>query len=345
MEGGQDEASLERWREFLYTYAHGQFPSAEPPLSPSVSTPVIPPLRSNLQHLGVDLEHPLYNTVEITTDVVKRVRSFYKQTSVLAPPRAPLESLREQVILGYDLYSASQTRNFQSATDLVQAFFGGICTLTIFRRNVQELLAVSGPSEVLDKLRLVNGIRLLPETSLCGHCILQTDGCVYVNDLAADWRYAGNPYADKIKGIKSYVGRTVSLSVDPSTPNDTLRVPVGVINIMHLETSLPPLTVDQRKVLEHVQRMLETQLMATWEGQARSKEAQARRAVSNLLESQHFALHSSSSKSAHSAGVSLSALSMEALSSAREVLPEITCIRLVDLRTLVPIVSLLDLRI
>lgn len=215
---------------------------------------------------------------------------------------------------------------------------GGICTFSIFRGNIQELIASSGPPAVLDTLELVKGSRLLPETSLCGHCVLQTDGYFYIPDLSKDWRYRGNPYADELKGIKSYVGRTVSLSVDPSASDESLRVPVGVINLMHLDTHLPPLTVDQRNVLEHVRRMLETSLMATWEGHARSQEAKARRAVSKLLESDHFTLHSSL-KSVQTADISLSALSKEALQYAREVLPEITCIRLVDLSTLVPVVS------
>jgi len=116
---------------------------------------------------------------------------------------------------------------------------------------------------------------------------------IYIPDLSKDWRYRGNPYADKLKGMKSYVGRTVSLGIESSAPNEAHRVPVGVINLMQVDTQLPPLTVDQRKVLEHVRRMLETQLMATWEGHVRSKEAQARRAVSNLLESKYFTLQSS----------------------------------------------------
>jgi len=338
MSADADERSLERWKEFLYSYAHGQLSSTAPPLSPSTIESRSSPLCDDYQQLGIDLEHPVYTTVEITTDVAKRVRGFYEKTSVLPPPRAPLESLREQVILEYDLYSESQTQSFQRATDLVQAFFGGICTFTMFRSNVQELRAASGPQEVLDNLGLVAGTRLLPETSLCGHSVLQPDGCFYIPDLAKDWRYSGNPYADVIKGIKSYVGRTVSLNVDPSEPTETDKVPVGVLNLMHLDTHLPALTADQQKVLEHVRRMLETQLMATWEGHARSKEAQARRAVSRLLESQHFTLHSSS-QSAMLNSAQTAALSKQALQYAREVLPEITCIHLVDLRVLVPIVG------
>jgi len=338
MDPEPDERGLERWKDFLDSYANGQFPSAEPPSSPGPVVLGNPLLCKEYQRLGVDLKHPLYSTVEITTDVAKRVRRFYEKTSVFPPPRAPLEPLREQIILEYDLYSESQTQNFQSATDLIQTFFGGICTFTIFRSNIQELRATSGPPEVLDNLGLVAGTRLLPETSLCGHSVLQTDGYFYIPDLAKDWRYRGNPYADEIKGIKSYVGRTVSLSVDPSEATETEKVPVGVINLMHSDTHLPPLAADQRKLLEHVRRMLETQLMATWEGHARSKEAQARRAVSRLLESEHFTLHSSP-QSAPLNSAQTAALSKQALHYAREVLPEITCIHLADLRTLVPIVS------
>jgi hypothetical protein len=284
----------------------------------------------------------VYSTVEISPNVAERVRDFYKKTSFLPPPRAPLEHLREHIILEYDLYSVDQVKNFQSATDLVQAFFGGICTFTLFRANAQELVALSGSPDVIERVGLVKGTRLLPETSLCGHCILNTTDNTYVSNLAMDWRYHGNPYADETKGVKSYVGCVVSLDADLASPVNTNKVPIGVINIMHVDEYAPPPTAEQTRVLEHVRRMLEVQLRASWEGYARSKEAQARRAVSQLLESEHFTLQPLSLVS-NDSDASLLALSTEALRHAREVLPEITCIRIIDLRPLIPVVSHISL--
>lgn len=279
---GEDDASLEAWTTFLQRYATGYFPSDQPiprpPLSPHTSPPCSP-----CDAFGFTFDNPVYSSVEITSEVARRARDFYQQHRYLPPPRPPLELLRERIIQEYDLYSAKQAANIQAAVDLVQAFFGGITTFTLFKHSQQELRAVAGPPEVIDAIGLHVGKRLLPETSLCGHSILaQSD--LYIPDLARDWRYGGNPYADELKGVKSYLGCVVSLHVDPASSSEERVVGVGVINSMHLDEYLPPLKADQKKVMGHISRMLETQLRATWEGHSRTREARARRAVSDLIE-------------------------------------------------------------
>lgn len=276
-----NDQSLSEWARFLDDYANGRFSSTAipkpPTIPPDVQTdaPVSPSL---------DIECPLYSSVEITPQIAGRVRDFYAEHSYLPPPRAPLESLREQCILEYDMYSEQQSKNVQAATDLLQAFFGGICTFTLFRNNVQELVAVSGSPEVLQGIGLHAGLRLLPESSLCGHTVLFPTAKFFVQNLASDWRYAGNPYADPLNGIKSYIGSVVSLNVDPASPTEDRVVPVGVFNLFYLDGICHKITPDQEKVIENVSRMLETQLRATWEGQGKTREARARRGVSDLLE-------------------------------------------------------------
>jgi hypothetical protein len=185
----------------------------------------------------------------------------------------------------YDLYSEKQASNVQAATDLVQAFFGGIVTFTLFKHSQQELIAISGPKDVVDAVGLFVGKRLLPETSLCGHAILFPKDMLYIPDLARDWRYTGNPYADELKGVKSYLSSVVSLNVDPAALEEEERtVPVGVINLMHLDEHLPPLTPKQEKVIKHITDMLETQLRATWEGHHRTSEAKKKNALTEYLE-------------------------------------------------------------
>jgi hypothetical protein len=107
---------------------------------------------------------------------------------------------------------------------------------------------------------------------------------LFIPDLAKDWRYAGNPYVDSDKGVKSYLGSVISLNVDPSSSTEQRAVGIGVINSMHLDDYLPPLNEEQERVMKHVSRMLETQLRASWEGQGRTREARARRAVSDFVE-------------------------------------------------------------
>lgn len=236
--------------------------------------------------VGEDFDHPVYESVEITPQIANRVRQFYLRHAYLPPPRAPMEVLREQIINEYDLYSQQQIQNIQAAIDLVQTYMGGICTFSLFQNNVQVMMALSGPPEVIQSLGLYQGQRLLPETSLCGHSVLLAAGSkhMYIPDLSQDWRYTGNPYADKEKGVKTYIGATVSLDVDPASSGSSQLVGVGVINSMHLDGVLPPLTPAQTKVLDDVARFLTQILRATWEGVRRTREARSRLVVSNFLD-------------------------------------------------------------
>jgi hypothetical protein len=238
------------------------------------------------RNVGSDFDHPVYESVEITPQIAKRVREFYLRHAYLPPPRAPLEVLREQIIKEYDLYSKEQMHNIQAAIDLVQAYLGGICTFSLFQNNVQVIMGVSGPPEVIGTLGLHVGQRLLPETSLCGHSVLLAANSkpLYIADLSKDWRYTGNPYADKDKGVKTYIGATVSLNVDPASPSSDQVVGVGVINSMHLDGVLPPLTQEQSKVMDSVSRFLTEILRATWEGVRRTREARSRLVVSDFLD-------------------------------------------------------------
>lgn len=235
---------------------------------------------------GGDFDHPVYDSVEITPHVAKRVRQFYLRHAYLPPPRAPSEVLREQIIKEYDLYSQEQIQNIQAATDLVQAYLGGVCTFSLFQNNVQVMMALSGKPEVIKALGLYQGQRLLPETSLCGHSVLLAAGSkhMYIPDLSKDWRYTGNPYADKDKGVRTYIGATVSLAVDPASSTSSQFVGVGVINSMHLDGVLPPLTPTQVKVIDGVARFLTEILRATWEGLRRTREARTRLVVSDFLD-------------------------------------------------------------
>ncbi|KAJ9114246.1 hypothetical protein QFC22_005698 [Naganishia vaughanmartiniae] len=236
--------------------------------------------------MGTDFDKPVYDQIEITAETARRVRQFYKRQHYLPPPRAPMEILREQIIQEYDLYSPQQIQSIQVATDLVQAYFGGLCTFSLFQNNIQILMACAGPPEMLKATGLFPGKRLLPETSLCGHTALFPAGSshVYIPDLSKDWRYKGNPYADEIKGVKTYIGAGVSLNVDPASSSSGQVVVIGVLNSMHLDAVLPPLTPEQSRVMSSVAKFLTAILRATWEGMHRTRDARSRRVVSDFLD-------------------------------------------------------------
>ena len=311
------------------------------------------------ERLSYDFDNPVYSSVEITPTVASRVRAFYARYGFLPPPRAPLEFLREQCIQEYDLHSEIQTQNVQAAMDLVYAFFGGIVNFSLFKHSQQELIAMAGKPEIIAPTGLVIGQRLLPETSMCGHTLLAKT-TVYVPDLAQDWRHSGNPYSG---GLKSYIGSVISLSADPASATEDRVVAVGVINMMFMEDYQAPLRPDQQKVLDHITRMLETQLRATWEGHKRTREARARRAISDYIETalvqpagagfDQSAFPESSSVSSPSDVLSSShftdseddkimdTLAMHAsfaLKKLRSVLDEVDTAAVVDVRSLQPIV-------
>jgi hypothetical protein len=247
--------------------------------------------------MGTDFDKPVYDQIEITAETARRVRQFYKRQQYLPPPRAPMEILREQIIQEYDLYSPQQIQSIQVATDLVQAYFGGLCTFSLFQNNIQVLMACSGPPDVIQATGLFPGKRLLPETSLCGHSALFPPGSshVYVPDLSKDWRYKGNPYSDVAQGVKTYIGTSVSLSGDPASPTSGQVVVIGVINSMHIDSVLPPLSPEQSQVMTNVATFLTAILRGTWEGMHRTRDARSRRVVSDFLD--HIMLPKSSKPS------------------------------------------------
>ena len=273
-----DDENLSAWFKFLSDYANDKHPPDVIPHPPPVPHGLSKP------NNRLDFDYPLYSSVDITREIAARVREFYAHHGYFPPPRAPLESFREQIIHEYDLYSEQQTKNIQAATSLMQAFFGGICAFTIFRNNIQELVALAGPADAALELGLYTGMRLLPEVTLCGHSVLSLNRSLFIRDLSQDWRYRNNPFAVPHNGIKSYIGSPVSLKLDPSSTSEKRIVSIGVFNQFYVDKTVPKLTSDQEKVLQNVLTMLETQIRATWAGQGRTREARARREVSDLLE-------------------------------------------------------------
>jgi hypothetical protein len=50
-------------------------------------------------------------------------------------------------------------------------------------------MAVQGSEEALAAAGLKQGMRVLPETSMCGHSVLWMDQDLEVSDLSTDWRF------------------------------------------------------------------------------------------------------------------------------------------------------------
>lgn len=63
-----------------------------------------------------------------------------------------------------------------------------------------------------------------------------------------------------------------------------MRVHIGSLNLCSLDDRLETFTMQQESVLRHITAMLPTQLRATWEGQGRTREVKARRALSEFIE-------------------------------------------------------------
>jgi hypothetical protein len=77
----------------------------------------------------------------------------------------------------------------QSAVKLVQRFFGGLVTFTVFRGRFQILMGLAGGAGSLEGSELVTGTRKLQETSLCGHAVLFADQVSCYTDMENDWRF------------------------------------------------------------------------------------------------------------------------------------------------------------
>ncbi|WWC61489.1 uncharacterized protein I303_104073 [Kwoniella dejecticola CBS 10117] len=230
----------------------------------------------------------VYSSPVITRKIASRIHRYCAEKDFLPPPRSPQESLREKIILEYDLNGPVQAGNIQSAVDLTAAFFSGcVVTFTLFSNAIQNFVAVAGPQHFLSEFGLHRGMWVAPETSLCGHSILLDRKIMFIANLDDDWRFRSNPYG--MAGVKSYIGSPVSLELDPlnNTPRsdgNPEQVSIGALNILYLHTPLLEMAAQQEMVVRNVTKMLETQLRATWEGHTRTREAKTRRAITELID-------------------------------------------------------------
>lgn len=98
--------NLQKWQEFLTNYSKGEYPADQiPPPPPLITSPL-----DELSEPCFDdyRRAPVYDSVNIDAESARKVRNFYSKHGFLPPPRSSTESLREQCILEYDLYSDTQ---------------------------------------------------------------------------------------------------------------------------------------------------------------------------------------------------------------------------------------------
>jgi hypothetical protein len=163
----EDPYNLDLWTTFLTDYANGaaHLTPDRPPLPPHLQKRLDNVTVSNEPWPFVD--SPLYPSTTITTEVARTIREYYCDHGYLPPPRAPLEAERNQCIRDYDLYSAKQLANIQSATDLIAAVFpDSLTTFSLFQDRVQTHFAFSGPEELIKLYQLTVGLRIPSEDSL-----------------------------------------------------------------------------------------------------------------------------------------------------------------------------------
>ncbi|KAJ7741411.1 hypothetical protein DFH07DRAFT_837986 [Mycena maculata] len=273
MESAEDDLeALNEWTLFLQEYARGN--DERPPPPPLRRSRI--PVASNSKSIPA-FEVPLYPRGKISSGVARTIAEFYDEWGFLPPPRADEENVRLQTIQEYNLFRQDQLANFHRCSGLVSAFFdfAPICTISLFHNDVQVIVSKAGnfPVEL--------GESLVTETSICGHVVLKKQ-TTELNEIANDWRFAGNPWCSMDAGVKGYIGVPITLEADPSNPNDSERVTVGVVALMSNKT-FPQLTDTQRKVLDDLSAMLSVQLRSTWEGWRRGKETRLRNAVSQFL--------------------------------------------------------------
>lgn len=290
------EPGLQEWMSFLEDYAAGRMFS-EVPSIPTYLTDSAAANVSSAELKAFTFETPAYDFASITPEVARQVQRFYLANRFLPPPRHPLEHLRSEIIHDYDLHSPEQVHNVQASLNVLQAFYGGVVAFTLFEKNVQVLNAVSGPPDLLRKLDLYPGKRIIPETSLCGHACL-SNGAVFLPDFRKDWRFHRNPFTagatssaakefiSTQESLAAYFGIPVTLQLDPASTSDVSVVSIGVINILITDpaTAERVSSPGQTMVLEEITRMLQTQLRATWDCNRRSTDARARRTVADFIE-------------------------------------------------------------
>ncbi|KAJ7664316.1 hypothetical protein B0H17DRAFT_1091963 [Mycena rosella] len=266
----EEDPALAKWTHFLQEYAKG---NEQPP------PPLLRSTRPKPSQLP-SFEVPLYPPGAISPETAQTIAEFYDEHGFLPPPRADEETVRLQTINEYNLFREDQAENFHRSTSVVNTFFdfAPICTISLFHNDVQVVVSKAGdfPVEL--------GEGLVTETSICGHAVLKKNGeTTELNELAGDWRFAGNPWSLTSNGVKGYVGVPITLEVDPANPLDSERVTVGVMALMS-NRPFPKLTAIQLKVLSDLCMMLSVQLRSTWEGWRRGKEARLRNAVTLFLE-------------------------------------------------------------
>ncbi|WRT66810.1 uncharacterized protein IL334_003773 [Kwoniella shivajii] len=345
---------LQEWRNFLISYAQGDWSPDNTPTKPS--EPESPSKsehyrRPSQDHYSSSAEvvdpFNIYSSPIIDKLIAKNVRQYCSKNDYLPPPRSPQEALREKIVTEYDLLGPIQTGNIQSAVDLLSAFFPGcVITFTLFNNHVQTFAAVAGPKKLLEEFQLVGGMWVAPETSLCGHSVLQEEQILFVSDLAEDWRFRSNPYT--LAGLKSYIGSAVSLLLDPlnTTPNMNgrpERVGIGSLNILFMSTILQTMSPEQVMVVKNITKILETQIRATWEGHIRTREARVRHAMTDLIEEGFVGVQASMEQHEMSDGVpaiargtsmsSTSELAQSGLDKTMALSPELDIMCLVDTRS------------
>jgi hypothetical protein len=292
----ESEPGLAQWVSFLEDYAAGRSFS-EIPRIPAYFADSSPAKVSSAGSHAFTFEAPLYDSTTITPEVARQVQRFYVANGLSPPPRHPLEHLRSEIIHDYDLHSRRKVNCVQATLNVLQAFYGGVAAFTLFEKNVQSLQAVSGPPDLLKKLDVYPGKRIIPETSLCGHASLSNDA-VFLPDFRRDWRFQRNPFTagatspaakqfiNTQESLVAYLGIPVTLRLDPASTTNMSVVPIGVINILITDPASGERASSpgQTMVLGEITRMLQKQLRATWDRTKQSIGARARRTVADFIE-------------------------------------------------------------
>ncbi|KAJ7731932.1 hypothetical protein DFH07DRAFT_846816 [Mycena maculata] len=281
----EDVDALAQWTLFLQEYRKGKERPPPPPLRSARA------VKAAKAATSVPPVVPTYPPGEISPATARAIAEFYDEYGFLPPPRADEETVRRQTIQEFNLFRPDQAENFHRCSSLVNSFFqfAPVCTISLFHNDVQVVVSKAGefplPIGIPATSTETEGEALALETSICAHVVLKKKGeTVELNELAGDWRFTGNPLcAADSKGVKGYIGVPLSLEVDPSNPDNSERVTVGVLALMSNRPFLR-LSATQLKVLDDLSTMLSVQLRSTWESWQRTKETRLRNAVSLFLE-------------------------------------------------------------
>lgn len=108
----EEQTVVARWRSFLQSYASGDVPAQGCPPNPGLLPNV--PLVDGVAPWKADAAScPLYNIEDdiITDDVARDIAKFYTQHRFLPPPRSIHTSIRDRLVLEYDLFQKDQVRS------------------------------------------------------------------------------------------------------------------------------------------------------------------------------------------------------------------------------------------